>query len=84
VHVFQLLEILGPRVIGIYRIGGQVARRRRAVEGRQYTGIILVRIVVDMLPGRSAHQDPPVRGHGLKKDFLGQVQPGLIGNDLRI
>ena len=54
VHLFQLLEILGAPVIDIHRVGGHVTGGRRAVEGGQHTGIILVGIVVDVLPGGPA------------------------------
>ena len=37
-----------------------------------------------MLAGGPGHQDFPVGVGGLQKDFLGQIQPRLVGNDLRI
>ncbi len=84
VHVLQLLEIFRAPVIDIDSVGGHVTGGRRAIEGRQHAGIILVGIVVDMLAGGSAHQDLSLGVGGLEKDFLGKIQPCLVGNDLGV
>ena len=84
VHVVELFEILRPPVIGIDNTGGDVTGGRRAVEGGQYAGIILIRVVVDMLAGGPGHEDFPVGVGGLQKDFQGQIEPRLVWNDLRI
>ena len=52
------------------------------MEGRQDAGIILVRIVIDMLARGSAHQDFSLVVDGLQKYFLGKVQPCLVRDNL--
>jgi hypothetical protein len=84
VHVVELLEVLRTPVIDIDHIGGDVTGRGRAVKGGQHARIILVRIVVDMLPGGPGHDHFAVGVAGLQKDFLGQIHPGFVGNDLGI
>ena len=84
VHLLQLLEILRAPVIDIHRISCHVTGGRRAVEGGQHTGIILVGIIIHVLPGRSAHENLSLVVGGLQKDFQGQIQPRLVGNDLGI
>ncbi len=84
VHVVELLEVLRTPVIDIDHIGGEVTGRGRAVKGGQHAGIILVRVIVDMLPGGPGHEDFAVGVGGLQKDLLGQIHPGLVRNDLGI
>ena len=84
VHLFQLLEILRARVIDIHRVGGHVAGWGGAVKGGQHTRIILVGIVIDVFPAGPGHENFPFAVDSLQKYFLGQIQPGLVGNDLRI
>ena len=50
----------------------------------QDAGIILVWIVLDMFAGGSPHQDLSFGVCGFEKDFLGQVQPRLVGDDLGV
>ena len=52
------------------------------MEGRQDAGIILVRIVIDVLARGSAHQDFSLVVGGLQKYLLGKVQPRLVGDNL--
>ena len=48
-HLLQLLEVLRAAVVGVNHIGGDVARRRVLVEGRQNARIVLEGIVAHVL-----------------------------------
>ena len=82
VHVLELLEILRAPVVDIDGVGGHITGGRRTMEGRQDAGIILVRIVIDMLARGPAHQDFSLVVGGLQKYFLGKVHPCLVRDDL--
>ena len=84
VHIVETLEIFGPPVIGINNIGGYIAGRRRAVEGRQDARVILIGIVVDVLAAGPCHDDLALGIGRLQKNFLRQIEPRLEGNDLRV
>ena len=62
-HLLQLLEVLKTAIVGVNHLGGNVARRREFVEGRQNARVVLEGIVADTLGRWADHGDTLGRNH---------------------
>ncbi len=82
-QLVEFLEIFRRAVVGIDHVGLGIARRRHAVERHHHAGIVLIRIVVDMLARGAVHFDSGGRGQ-IDADFCGIVHPDFVFDDFGV
>ena len=82
-QLFQLLEIFRTSVIRVNNIGLGIARRGGAVERHEHPGIVLKRIIGDMLAGGTVHLYVGGRCY-VHADLRRAIHPHFVLNHVRL